>query len=464
MSRRSDPAAVTTDHLASKLAASGMQTGEIESKRRLLDAVIRSFRPFCDGDPSHAWWIPGRVEAFGKHTDYCGGHSLVGTVPRGFATIARARGDGVVRMFDARRSEELTLRGAGAPALDVRSSYTDVQNLTGWRNYARVVVRRLARNFPGSPLGADIVFASDLPSASGMSSSSALMIGLAATLSTLADIRNRPEWRDNVRNLPEEAGYYACIENGLSFGTLAGDSGVGTHGGSEDHLAIICGLPAQLSAWTFVPIDHVDTVHVPASWTFVVASSGVAADKTGNAKEAYNRLSREAETLLAVWNRNEPPARSLQAALRSDESAAARMRDLLSRAELGAATVPTLERRLAHFLREDARVCEAMRAFRDGDRARLSALSEASQADAEILLRNQVPETAALARSARELGAFASSSFGAGFGGSVWALVEADEAAGFADRWLARHRAAFPSRSAATAFVAQPGPALTRLA
>ena len=106
--------------------------------------------------------------------------------------------------------------------------------------------------------------------------------------------------------------------------------------------------------------------------------------------------------------------------------------------------------RLEHFIREDARAREAADAFRAADVSRVTALADASQADAETLLGNQVPETIALARAAREQGAFAACSFGAGFGGSVWALVEGDAEA-FARRWDA------------AAFVARPGPPLTRL-
>jgi galactokinase len=67
------------------------------------------------------------------------------------------------------------------------------------------------------------------------------------------------------------------------------------------------------------------------------------------------------------------------------------------------------------------------------------------------LLGNQVPATMALARSARELGALAACSFGAGFGGSVWALVDRGIAGDFAARW-------YPG-----AFVADAGPPLTEL-
>ena len=80
-------------------------------------------------------------------------------------------------------------------------------------------------------------------------------------------------------------------------------------------------------------------------------------------------------------------------------------------------------------------------------------------ARAETLLENQIPETVELARLARASGAFAASSFGAGFGGSVWALVDADGAADFETRWLAAYAGKFPTVTGATSFVCRPAPA-----
>ena len=91
-------------------------------------------------------------------------------------------------------------------------------------------------------------------------------------------------------------------------------------------------------------------------------------------------------------------------------------------------------------------------------------MSLASQEGAERLLKNQTQETAALPRIARDLGAFASSSFGAGFGGSVWALVGKNDAGSFSARWLAEFRREFPGHEAATVFEAPPGPPLTWVA
>lgn len=441
---------MTGAQAAAVLERHGLDERDAASRAALFDSVFQAFQTFTHGGPVHAWWVPGRLEVFGKHTDYCGGHSLVGTIPRGFAVAARQREDGMVSLLDARRAEEFAVGIAPDDAV------------TGWRRYADVVVRRLARNFAGAAHGADIVFASDLPSASGMSSSSALMVGLAEALVTLAGIRDQPAWRDNIRSPLDAAGYYACIENGMRFGTLAGDSGVGTHGGSEDHLAILASTARHLSLFAFVPIEQVTTVRLPGAWTFVVAASGVAARKTGEAQEAYNRLSREASALLTLWNRHEPAQPSLRLAVRSGPDAPARLRRL-ARLECGAGAARDLDRRLTHFLREDERVHAAAEAFLRADAGGLSRLAEETQADAETLLQNQVPETATLARLARDEGAFAASSFGAGFGGSVWALVEKEQAAAFAGRWLAAFRAAFPSRRSACTFVAHTAPPLTQV-
>jgi galactokinase len=474
---------MTGDQLSRLLAAHGLDDIERARKQALCDLALQRFSRDAGGEPALALWVPGRIEVFGKHTDYCGGHSLVGPVPRGFAFVARQRADRVVSMTDAARGERFAvdLNALGLEALDPAAAPT------GWRRYAATTVRRLHRNFNGAVKGADIVFASDLPPSSGMSSSSALMVGLAAMLVRLGDIEARPEWRAAIAGPRDEAGYYACIENGLSFAGLGGDAGVGTHGGSEDHIALVCGRAGQMSAWRFVPIRHVADVAIPADWMFVIASSGVAAKKTGGARDAYNRLSFLAATLLDLWNSSQPPASSLHAALATDVTAPERMMSLIhqrspfdgaqGRPTDGAQGRPTdraqgrhaasssvdLADRLTHFVREDARIPAAVDAFRAADRDRIASLSADSQADAERLLRNQVPETIALADAARSLGAFGASSFGAGFGGSVWALVDTQDAADFAARWLSDYKTAFPARDAATVFVAPPGPSLTWL-
>lgn len=456
---------MTADLLVERLRGAGLHPHEAARKRALCATVLEAFQHRSGRPAAHAWWIPGRLEVFGKHTDYGGGHSLVATVPRGFVLAARERRDGLVRLFDAARRQEFSVavadeRGHTAGAGSGGAPYG---GLTGWRRYAMVVVHRLLRNFPGALRGAEIAFASDLPSASGMSSSSALVVGVIAALVEIGAVRHRPEWHENIQSAADEAGYYASFENGMTFGSLAGDAGVGTHGGSEDHIAIVCGAPGRLSAWSFVPIAHVADVAVPGNWRFAIAASGAPAQKTGSAQAAYNDLSARVASLLELWNRTERPQPSLCAAITSRPDAPARMRDLLAGSGLPGSTIAGLTTRLEHLVREDRRVVEAVAACRESDESRIGALSDASQREADTLLGNQVPETTALARLARELGAFAASAFGAGFGGSVWAIVHPEALDAFLDRWLEAYRIEFPARTAAVTFAAPPGPPLTQL-
>ncbi|HEU4925596.1 MAG TPA: galactokinase family protein [Vicinamibacterales bacterium] len=444
------------EQLSALLTGQGLDEIEAARKRLLGDLVLEHFRGIAGEDRPVALWVPGRIEVFGKHTDYGGGHSLVAPVPRGFIFMARVRSDRVVTMADAARAERFSID------LDDRATVSGSGDApTGWRRYAATTVHRLSRNFPGAVRGADIAFASDLPPASGMSSSSALMVGLAATLIRLGNIDASREWQAAIGGPADAAGYYACIENGLSFAALTGDAGVGTHGGSEDHVAMTCGRAGHVSAWRFAPIQHVADVTIPPDWMFVIAASGVAAKKTGAAKDAYNRLSFLVRTLLDLWNATEPRQPSLHAVLSSSPRAAERLTALVNARSAAEPSAIDLENRLSHFRNEDTRIPEAVRTFRGADRERISTLSDDSQSDAEVLLQNQVPETIALARAARTLGAFGASSFGAGFGGSVWALVKRSEAADFAARWLADYRSAFPHRESATVFLAPPGPPLT---
>jgi galactokinase len=433
---------MTGASLAGALIERGLDPAELAGKEALFTAVVETFSMVRGGAPEQAFWIPGRLEVFGKHTDYAGGRTLVCALPRGFALVAAARPDRTVRVTDAWRGEKVTVDPLvpGAPR-------------AGWGRYVDVAVRRLARNFPGCAFGAEIVLASDLPSSGGMSSSSALVIAIAACLCAIGDARRHPAWKRNLRSSLDIAAYFACIENGRRFASLDGDAGVGTHGGSEDHAAIIEGRPDMLSAFAFVPPRAVDVAPAPDAWRFVLATSAVSANKTGAAQTPYNRLAAGAGALLGLWNgaSTNPPVVSLAAALASNGGAANRLRGLVRESSIAEWPVEALDRRLEHFIREDGRVPRAIEAFRRRDAETLGAISRESQADAEHLLGNQTPETVALAKRARERGAFAACSFGAGFGGSVWALAPAAEADAFAKAWDK------------SAFVARPGLPLTSL-
>jgi galactokinase len=365
--------------------------------------------------------------------------------------VARRRTDGIVRVGDIFDGQVIEVDPSGAAPAHYR----------GIQRYVHVVAHRFFLNFPGCDLGANIAIASDLPRASGLSSSSALVVGVALALIERAGLRDRDEWHRHLQRVEDLAWYLGCVENGLDFPGLPGSAGVGTHGGSEDHTAILTGKTDHVSLYRFVPVCPLGDTRMPSDWTFVIASSGVQADKAGSVMDRYNRASNGVRALHAIWNQQAGTAPSLADALTSSDDAIARLKSWLCTGGNGAFSPADLERRLDHFVRESARPPQAAVAFANADRDALGHLSAESQREAADLLGNQIPETIAMASLARQVGAFASSSFGAGFGGSVWAAVPTADADAFGEEWVRAYARRMPNAGTVPWFVARPGPAAT---
>ena len=423
-----------------------------QEKASLFDRALTALH----GDRgARLWWVPGRIEFLGKHTDYAGGRSLVCATERGFAVVAVPRAGTGVRVRDASSGEYV----------DVEMSADLEVPRDHWSNYPLTVCRRIARNFPGTLHGVDLAFASDLPPAAGLSSSSALVVATFLALADANDLPARAEYADAIRSIEDLANYLGAIENGSTFRSLEGDRGVGTLGGSQDHTAILCARPGTLVQYSFVPVRYEREVPLPHDHVLVVAASGVVAAKGGNARDLYNRASATATAALHAWRAaTGSTAATLTDALADSPDMTERFRVAVAgRRDLPFA-LDALVARVEHLRNELAVVHDAGDALIHGDLDRLGMLVDRSQANAERLLGNQIPETIALARRARELGAIAASAFGAGFGGSVYALVRASDAESFRVRWRERYLASFPGRAEqATFFMTHAGPPSTLL-
>jgi len=443
-----------TPHEAAHKAALFARTAEVLAARTQGDA-----RPATDAVMQ--WFVPGRIEVLGKHTDYAGGRSLLCAVERGFAVSARARADRVVRVIDIRRGDESLF------ALDA-----DQRAEPGWRTYPATVVRRLARNFPPLPTtsallrGADIVLASDLPPAAGLSSSSALIIAIFLVLRDVNGLDAHPAYRDAIQSREDLAAYLGSVENGRPFRTLAGDHGVGTKGGSQDHTAILCTDAGHVSVHGYAPARVERRVPLSDALTFIVASSGIAADKAGAVKERYNHAARRVEAMLECWNaatgrRDETLFDAVHASPGGPEA----VREAIRASTHPQFDASSLMTRLDQFLFEALEAVPAgAEALARSDRRAFGDITARSQRAAEAWLDNQIPETIALARRARMLGAIASSAFGAGFGGSVWALVSTGDASAFLERWRDAYRREHPDAAARAEFFAtRAGPPGTRI-
>ena len=383
-------------------------------------------------DGRRVWIVPGRIEVLGKHVDYAGGRSLLCSVQRGIVVVARARGDRTLTMRDARRRETFS------------TAFDDPTPASfPWSVYPLTVLQRLRLNFGDMVRGADIALASNLPPAAGVSSSSALTVGLTLALAALSDLAQHPAWQASIPDRPALAGYIGALENGIAFRDLPGERGVGTMGGAQDQTAILCCAPGQLDVFAWSPVRHERTVPWTEGFSFVIGVSGVIAAKTGAAKDRYNRAARTAQRLLEAWNQvGNGEARSLAEAFTEASGTASPTAvppALVDAANAGANeefSAAHLTGRLQQFFDESYRFVPAA-----ADALARHALLEfgevvaGSQQGAERALENQIAETISLVRIARDEGAVAASAFGAGFGGSVWAMVRSSQADSFIARW-----------------------------
>ncbi len=293
-------------------------------------------------------WAPGRVNLIGEHIDYLGLPVLPMALRQRVQVTFEAREDRLIRASS---------NPYGAREFEWRDSLEPVA-AGDWENYLRAAAMAVTGKW-GSGRGIDATVTSNLPAAAGLSSSSALIV--AFTLALLRVNGWSAEFDDLMEILPE------------------GERFVGTRGGGMDHAAVLASRTGYASLVSFQPVA-VRHVPIPADWIFLVADSGVRAEKSGAARERYNAV------------RNSP----------------------------GAA---------AHVAGETARVSDAVAAMEAGDAAAFGRLMLESHASLRDGLCVSHPELDSIVKCAMAAGASGARLSGAGFGGSVVALCRREEAA-----------------------------------
>lgn len=208
--------------------------------------------------------VPGRINLLGEHLDYNGLPVLPMAIDRAI-TVA----------FCGTATPEIRLRNT-----DPRFAAVDFANgpdLTpsapgAWENYAKAAVDGLNKRFGVETFrGLDVLVDSDLPAASGLSSSSALVVAFALAYLPVID---RTLGRDISRI--ELAGVLANAEH---F--------VGTAGGGMDQAVILNAEAGHATKINFIPFQS-EQVPLPADGVFIVCDSLVEARKSGEALTSYN--------------------------------------------------------------------------------------------------------------------------------------------------------------------------------
>jgi galactokinase len=341
---------------------------------------------------------PGRVNLIGEHTDYNGGLVLPCAIDRGTVAVAARRDDGLLRVHSTTLGATDVIDASG------------FQRGGGWLDYVAGVVAAFRSEALPAP-GLDVAIASDLPRASGLSSSASLEVAIA----TLLDVAT--------------GGRLGGFER-ARLAHRAENEFVGVPCGRMDQLASALG---QRSAALRIDCRDfsVRTVSLPEALRILIVDSGV---RRQLADGDYGRRRAECEAGLAT---------ARDKGIAPPDAQTWRDVDVARLVELEAALDATLFRRARHVLTENARVDATCAALGRGDLAQAGALLRAGQAslrdDFEVS-RAELDALCAFGDAAP--GCFGSRLTGAGFGGCTIHLVEPVRA----DAVAAAIRAGFAAR------------------
>ena len=379
---------------------------------------------------------PGRVNLIGEHTDYNGLPVLPIAIDRDVRIEFRVTDDPAVRLgssvarfdpfaFQLKRPIEAAAQG-------------------DWSNYVRAAARGLMEH--GVPLerGIEGTVTGDVPIASGLSSSSALVVAAALALLKANGVAV------GQGTGPDAPAALSRLE--LAALMARAERFVGLEGGGMDQAACLHGVAGHALRIEFDPL-RVTPVAVPEGWRWVVASSLVRAEKSGGAREAYNERARQCREALGVVGAAAATDETATAGVRAPTvvgagfgpgsgagvsnaggagQGAPTYRDLVAEEDLDGllgrarrVLAPVLFRRFRHVVTEGRRVAQAEVAMRDGDMRRFGELMvrshESLRDDYEVSTR----ELDAIVEVALGAGAAGARLTGAGFGGCAVVLCDA---------------------------------------
>jgi galactokinase len=243
--------------------------------------LVDRFQEHFGTRPSWCVRAPGRVNLIGDHTDYNRLPVFPMAIQRAVHIVGRSRSGSGVRLVNV---------DARFPPCDFAMSAKLHPEKQSWWNYVMAGARALAEQH-GARHGFDAVVSSTIPIASGLSSSSALVVAAGLASARANDIYLEPLVMADL------------MANAERF--------VGTMGGGMDQAVCLGGASGFAVEIGFSPLT-LRPVEVPEGWRFVVAHSLQPAEKSGAVQAAYNRRTTDCRLALELvvktlqWESRQP--------------------------------------------------------------------------------------------------------------------------------------------------------------
>ena len=326
--------------------------------------------------PEYLCYAPGRVNLIGEHTDYNDGFVLPCAIKFGTAMTARKNGTDKIRLL------AIDINGE-TDEFTISCEYQAHESKT-WANYLRAMTSLIV-SIGHKVEGIDVAITGDIPLGSGLSSSASLEVTFGNLLSSIFSL-----------NIPLQeialTGQACEALNGCKCGIM--DQTI-VACGSADHALLIDCRSLELKQ-----------IPVPKELDILIVNSNVKHALVGG---EYNERRKQCENAAKILG-----VKALRdATMEMLDAAKDKMDDVTYR-------------RARHVITEDDRVLEAVKAFEQGNLAKLSELMYASHCSMRDDFEITIPEIDGLVEIIREaIGENAAVRMtGGGFGGSVVAVVD----------------------------------------
>lgn len=366
-----------------------MPSGRVPAGSEISEAFAAGF----GRHPEALWSAPGRVNLIGEHVDYNGGPVLPFAIQhRCYVAAARTK-SGIVTV----RSEQFPDEIVRVALDDLRTCTScepgtggNAQRFAGWASYVLGVIWALEQVGVRVP-AVDVLVDGQVPVGAGLSSSAALECAAVGAFCDLAgaDVDG-----------PQRATIAQRAENDF----------VGVPCGLMDQMASTCARAdhALLFDTYDLSIEQIPLAASAAGYEFLVVDTGAAHGLVDGEYASRRAACEEAARTLRVKLLREVADRG------PDESAAL----------VAGIADPTLRRRARHVVSEILRVSAAVEALKAADWSRLGALMTASHNSLRDDFEVSSPQLDTAVEALVSAGALGARLTGAGFGGSVVALIE----------------------------------------
>jgi len=330
------------------------------------------------------YFAPGRVNLIGEHLDYNGGLVLPAALTIGVTAKFTKRADNKIVLRSSSHSLHKEIDLGDPIEFDLKNE---------WTNYPLGVIHQLIKE-GHSVQPCDIVFDSNLPEGSGLSSSAAVEV--------LTGYMLLSQTEQNI-NLPWLANLCKQVENEF----------IGVQCGIMDQFAVAMGKADQAILLNCSTLEHTYVHFELNNYRLLILDTK---KPRSLIHSKYNERKAECEEALRILQVTSPIQHLAGASM----------------SQLDLINDETVKKRARHVITESLRVKEAVKALRFNDLSTFGRLMNASHASLKNDYEVTGKELDVLAEESQKLkGCLGARMTGAGFGGCAIALVHEDSIAEF---------------------------------